>query len=281
MRFSVSSRAVSIRTGTRRILADRLDQIKAALARHHHVENEQIEMQTDALRPRVRGAFRDGDAIAFALQEARQQTADAAVVVDDEQMRRVVGGCRGPRSLLLRRSSPGQTRCWRVRSVRSTSFIASSAAVGIDHRRQKFARRVMRAGTKIIERARNAFGLQLRETHRERLALFGRIKQPLAPVALAFFLQNVAFVDELLEDAAERLLGDAQNVQQVRDLDAGIAIDEMQHPMVGAAKAKFGQNIVGIADEVPVGKEQKLDEVPHRLHRPAHVSPAPGPGRGF
>ena len=41
----------------------------------------------------------------------------------------------------------------------------------------------------------------------------------------------------------------------------------MKHPMVRPAKPEFRQHLVRIADEVPVGKEQKLDEVPDRLRR--------------
>ena len=85
----------------------------------------------------------------------------------------------------------------------------------------------------------------MRKAHRESRAFFGHIKKPLASIALAFLLQNVTFVDELLEDAAERLLGDAQNVEQVGDLHAGIAIDEMQHAMVRAAKLSFARTSSG------------------------------------
>ncbi len=70
----------------------RAGEIEAVLARHHHVENEQIEAQAGELGARVGRGLGGGDAIAFAEQEARQQVANAAVVVDDQQMRRVVGG---------------------------------------------------------------------------------------------------------------------------------------------------------------------------------------------
>ncbi len=48
-------------------------------------------MQAQQLRARIAGACGGGDAIAFAGEEARQQIADAAVVVDQQQMRRIVG----------------------------------------------------------------------------------------------------------------------------------------------------------------------------------------------
>jgi hypothetical protein len=56
-----------------------------------------------------------------------------------------------------------------------------------------------------------------------------------------------------------------RRVEQVGDLHTGIAIDEMQHPMVRPAEVEFLQHVVGIGHEVPVGKEQKLDQVPDRL----------------
>jgi hypothetical protein len=84
-------------------------------------------------------------------------------------------------------------------------------------------------------------------------------------VVRAFLLHHVALVDELLEHAAERLLGDLEDVEQLRNLHAGIAIDEMQHPVMGAPETEFRQHVVGIADEVAIGEEQELDDVPDRL----------------
>ena len=100
-------------------------------------------------------------------------------------------------------------------------------------------------------------------------------RQPLAAVVRAFLLHDIALVHELLEDAAERLLGDAQKVEQVGDLHARVAVDEMQHAVMRAAKPEFGEHLVGIADEVPVGEEQKLDQVPDRLAPPGRP-PAAG-----
>ena len=88
------------------------------------------------------------------------------------------------------------------------------------------------------------------------------IEEALAPVVGARLLQHIALVDELLEHAAERLLGDLEDVEQFGDLHARIAVDEMQHPVVRAAEAEFLQHVVGIADEVAIGEEQKLDDVP-------------------
>ena len=139
------------------------------------------------------------------------------------------------------------------------------AVVGVDHGDQEPARRLVRVGPELGERARDARGLQAGELHRQRLALRRDEEQALAAVVGAFLLHHVALVDELLEHAAERLLGDLQDVEQVRDLHARIAVDEMQHPVMRAAEAEFRQHIVRVADEVAIGEEQQLDEVPDRL----------------
>ena len=112
--------------------------------------------------------------------------------------------------------------------------------------------------------AGDAAGLQRRELHGQRLALGGDVEEPLATIAGALLLQHIALVDQLLEHAPERLLGDLQDIEELGNLHPGIAVDEMQHPMMGAAEIELGERIVGIADEIPIGEEQKLDDVPNR-----------------
>ena len=124
------------------------------------------------------------------------------------------------------------------------------------------------------KRARDARGLQPGELHGQRLALGGDVEQPLAAVVGALLLQHIALVDQLLEHAPERLLGDLQDVEQFGDLHAGIAVDEMQHPVMRAAEAELRQHVVGIADEIAIGEEQKLDDVPDRLALLRARSPA-------
>ena len=120
-------------------------------------------------------------------------------------------------------------------------------------------------GPSSAKHAGDARGLQPGKLHRQRLARRADIEQPLAAIIGAFLLHHIAFVDQLLENAAERLLGDFQNVEQVGDLHPGIAVDEMQHAMVRPAEAELGQNLIRIADEIAIGEEQKLDEIEIRL----------------
>ena len=265
MRLSAPSRAVSIRIGTLDVVRIDLRELEAGLARHHHVEDQQVEAHAAELGARGRRGVGGGDAIALAGEEARQQVADAAVVVDHQQVRRVVGGRdrNAATGAIIPPRSHGRGR--RARSARAISFCTpsrpSASIMAIRKRRACSCA----SGPKLGERAGDPLGLQAGELHGERLALGGDEQQALAAVVLALLLHHVALVDELLEHAAERLLGDLQHVQQVGNLHAGVAIDEMQHPVVRPAEAELGQHVVRIADEIPVGEEQKLDDVPDRL----------------
>ena len=97
----------------------------------------------------------------------------------------------------------------------------------------------------------------------------GGVKQALPAVVVAGLLHDVAFVEQLLEHPSERLLGDAQDVEQVGDLQAGIAVDEMHHPVMRPAEAERLQLMVGVADEIAIGKEQQLDDIPAQIARRA------------
>ena len=164
-----------------------------------------------------------------------------------------------------------------ARAIRLSTSSRPSASIMAARKRRAV---IAGAGTELGERAGDPLGLQAGKLHRQRLALRRDVEQPLAAVVRALLLHHVALVDQLLEHAAERLLGDLQDVEQVGDLHARIAVDEMQHAVVRAAEAELGQHLVGVADEVAVGEEQELDEVPDRLARRAGAgSAAPRPGR--
>src|SRR5260221_14154008 len=101
--------------------------------------------------------------------------------------------------------------------------------------------------------------LQSSQLHRQRFAFWRDIEQPLTSVIGGRPLGDVALVDQLLEDAAEGLLGDFENIKEFRDLHSRIAIDEMQYPVMSAAESKHLERIIRVADEVPIGKEQEYN----------------------
>ena len=68
-----------------------------------------------------------------------------------------------------------------------------------------------------------------------------------------------SFVDELFENTRKGLLRYLENIQQFRDLQAGIAVDEVQHAMMCPAEAVLRQDGVGIAGKIAVGEIEKLD----------------------
>src|SRR5262249_31590935 len=139
------------------------------------------------------------------------------------------------------------------------------AAFGVQQSGEETACLLVRSRAKLGERAGDSAGLQRGEPHGQSLAFAGGIEKALTAVVLAFLLHHVALIDQLLEHATQRLLGDFQDLEQVGNLHARVAVDEMQDAVVRAAEPETGQSFVRIAYEIPVGKEQKLDEVPHRL----------------
>ena len=70
-----------------------------------------------------------------------------------------------------------------------------------------------------------------------------------------------------------------KHVEQIGDLQAGIAMDEMHHPVMGAAEPERLEFMVGVADEVAVGEEQQLDDVPAKFARARGRRRAVGPLR--
>ena len=75
--------------------AQRAGELETGLARHHHVEDQEVEAQAFELGARLGRRLGGGDPIAFGQQEARKEVADAAVVVDHQHVRRIVGKLGG------------------------------------------------------------------------------------------------------------------------------------------------------------------------------------------
>ena len=246
--------------------ADEAGEIEAGFAGHHDVEDQQIEMQAEQLGAGVAGAHRGGDAIAFAGEKARQQIADAAVVVDQQQMRGVVGRLR-------RRSRDGCSR-W-LRHGHSLALLAAGAEdrlqhlvgiVAIDHRAQELRAPSPRRPDRCSPSARLMRSVCRPASFATSASPFGGgVKQALPAVVVAGLLHDIALVEQLLEHPAQRLLGDAQHVEQIGDLQAGIAVDEMHHPVMGPAEPERLQLMVGIADEIAIGEEQQLDDIPAQI----------------
>ena len=81
----------------------------------------------------------------------------------------------------------------------------------------------------------------------------------------SLFLRNVTLINQLFEHPTQRLLCDVEDLEQVRNLNARIAVDEMEHAMVRATEAQLEEHFIRIADKVTISKKQKLNDVPDRL----------------
>ena len=87
----------------------------------------------------------------------------------------------------------------------------------------------------------------------------------LAAVLLALALDDEAFLDELFQHAREALLGDPEDAQKIRDHDAWIASDEVDHPVMGAAEAVARKDFIRVAGEIAIGIEQQFDALANFL----------------
>src|SRR5262249_1406564 len=91
-------------------------------------------------------------------------------------------------------------------------------------------------------------------------ALLGCKQQPLAPVALAGPLRDPASIDQLFEHSRKTLLGNLQDLQEIGNAQARVAIDKMQYAVMGAAQPELRQDGICLTGEVAIGKKQQLNE---------------------
>src|SRR3546814_4825257 len=96
----------------------------------------------------------------------------------------------------------------------------------------------------------DAHALPLGQLILQLTARVGEREEALAADAQAGTLGDEALTDELAQHPRQRLLGDAQDGQQFRDSDAGVASDEEDDPEVRPADAVVDQDIVVLAGEV-------------------------------
>ena len=75
-----------------------------------------------------------------------------------------------------------------------------------------------------------------------------------SPIRLASLLDDKSLIDQLFQNPRETLLGNFENIKEIGDAQAGVPVDEMQHPMVSTTKPEFGKDDVGFASKVPVSE---------------------------
>ena len=116
---------------------------------------------------------------------------------------------------------------------------------------------------------RNALRLNIEQADRQ----FGAFRRQMQPAFAAVgdwaFLQNITFVDKLLEDARQTLLGDAQEVQQIGDAEPRVPIDEMQNTVVGASETDLVQDCIRFTRKIAIGKKEQLHHLDKSVRRRA------------
>jgi hypothetical protein len=84
-------------------------------------------------------------------------------------------------------------------------------------------------------------------------------------------------LDQRPQHAVQRLLGDAEDAQQVVHRGARAAVDEVDRPVMRAAIALLGEDPVGVGGETAIGEEHRLDPLPQLLvGQVEQLSPRPG-----
>ncbi len=115
--------------------------------------------------------------------------------------------------------------------------LGRSSAFTIDSRKRR--KTASAPGPAAFNASARRANLRRRQPLGQRAAALGGEQQPLAAIGAARLLHDIALVDQLLEHARQALLGDGQNVEQVGDAQARMAIDEMQHAVMRAAEAEI------------------------------------------
>ena len=122
------------------------------------------------------------------------------------------------------------------------------------------------------ERPPHLFNLQPRELCSQHLTLRRGVKPPFPPIVGASRLLDETAVDEPFEHTRQRLLRNAQDVEQIGDAEAWAPIDEMENAMMRSPEAVCRQHGVSLSSEVPVGKKQQLHQADRGFIDPYRAS---------
>jgi hypothetical protein len=105
--------------------------------------------------------------------------------------------------------------------------------------------------------------LRLRQLSLEIAPLWRQFEETLPPVMRTGLLQDEALPYQLAEDAAQALLGDAQDCQELADGHLRVSSDKVDDAVMGAAKTVPREDRIGLGGEITIGKKQQLDPLPH------------------
>jgi hypothetical protein len=110
-----------------------------------------------------------------------------------------------------------------------------------------------------LRKPSTASALAIRQIALEFRAFGREPQQAFAAVARAALLLDIALLDQVLQHTADRLLGYLQDRQEVTDGLTGMAPDEIEGAMMGAAELVMPELLVGFEGKVAIGIEHQLD----------------------
>src|SRR5262249_36918963 len=151
--------------------------------------------------------------------EGPQELTQARVVVDHQDVRLVGGGIHGALAV-------GGLH----------ALVDSGALGGIEQAEQHLAKALDRVGAGLAAGAGRAPSRPVGQVALEFLALLSEPQPALASVSRAALLLDVALLDQILQHAADRLLGDLQDRQQMADRLSAVAADEIERAVMRAAE---------------------------------------------
>lgn len=134
------------------------------------------------------------------------------------------------------------------------------------HGNKKILNEVPSARANLLQRLIDARALKTRELVGKISTLLRQEQVTFTAVDFASLLGDKAFTNQLLQNAGERLFRDAQNVKQIGNAEPGMTSNEVDHTMVGTSIAEPCEQLVRIAGEIAIGKEEKLD-IFHQIGR--------------
>ena len=105
--------------------------------------------------------------------------------------------------------------------------------------------------------------LWLRKSSLEIAPLWRQFEETLPPIVRTRLLQDELLPNQLPENAAQALLGDAQDCEQLADGDLRMASDKVDDAVMGAAKTESRQDRVGLRGKITISEKQQLDPLPH------------------
>src|ERR1700736_5363227 len=98
--------------------------------------------------------------------------------------------------------------------------------------------------------------LRLRQLSLEIAPLWRQFEETYAAIVRAVLLQDEVLSDQLAEDTAQALLGDAQHCKELADGHLRMPSDKMDDTVGGAAKTVWRQNRVRVCGEMTIRHKQ-------------------------